>query len=76
MLELLAWDRIEKEKLSETIRGRWYGAKSHGGAGVLAKGAVVPRHAHHNEQLTMIFSGALKLTLTTAKWSCAREKWC
>ena len=26
----------------------------------LAKGAIVPRHAHHNEQFTYIVSGALR----------------
>jgi quercetin dioxygenase-like cupin family protein len=62
MLELMKWDDIEKEKLSETIsRQMVWGEKVMAARVFLDKGAVVPRHAHHNEQLTMIFSGALKL---------------
>ena len=29
----------------------------------LAKGAVVPKHAHHNEQLTYILEGVLRFRL-------------
>jgi quercetin dioxygenase-like cupin family protein len=62
MLELMKWDAIEKEKLSDTIsRQMVWGEKLMAARVFLAKGAVVPRHAHPNEQLTMIFSGALKL---------------
>jgi len=62
MLELRSWDDIEKEKLSETIsRQMVWGDKVMAARVFLAKGAVVPRHSHHNEQLTMILSGALKL---------------
>jgi quercetin dioxygenase-like cupin family protein len=62
MLELMAWDKMEKEKLSDTIaRQMVWGEKVMAARVFLSKGAVVPRHAHHNEQLTMIFSGALKL---------------
>lgn len=62
MLELMQWDAIEKEKLSDTIsRQMVWGEKVMAARVFLAKGAVVPRHAHHNEQLTMILSGALKL---------------
>jgi quercetin dioxygenase-like cupin family protein len=62
MLELLKWDDIEKEELSATIaRQMVWGEKVMAARVFLAKGAVVPRHAHHNEQLTMIISGALKL---------------
>jgi quercetin dioxygenase-like cupin family protein len=62
MLELMRWDAIEKEKLSDTIsRQMVWGEKLMAARVFLAQGAVVPRHAHHNEQLTMILSGALKL---------------
>jgi len=29
----------------------------------LAKGAIVPRHSHHNEQITYILEGKLRFTL-------------
>lgn len=29
---------------------------------VLRKGAIVPRHSHHNEQISYILSGALRFT--------------
>lgn len=33
----------------------------------LAKGSVVPKHAHHNEQLTWILEGALEFRLGEAQ---------
>lgn len=30
---------------------------------VLRRGAVVPRHSHHNEQITYVLEGALQFTL-------------
>ncbi|MGH9791098.1 MAG: cupin domain-containing protein [Candidatus Acidiferrales bacterium] len=62
MLDLMAWEKLPTEKLSDTIGRRMvWGEKIMAAQVFLAKGAVVPRHSHHNEQLTMIISGALKL---------------
>ena len=61
-MEHYVWDKMEKEVLSSTIARKIIsGEKVMVSQVFLAKGAVVPRHSHHNEQLTMIFSGALKL---------------
>jgi quercetin dioxygenase-like cupin family protein len=61
-LRLVAWNQLENERLSDTISRRMiWGEKVMAARVYLAKDAVVPRHSHHNEQLTMILSGALKL---------------
>lgn len=61
-MEVTSWEKIELERLSEKIsRQMIYGQKVMAARVYLAKDAVVPRHSHVNEQLTMILSGALKL---------------
>jgi len=62
MPEKTSWDKIEKEKLSATItRQMIFGEKAMLARIFLARGAIVPRHSHINEQITWIISGALKL---------------
>ena len=62
MPEKTSWDKIEKEKLSATItRQMIFGEKAMLARIFLARGAIVPRHSHVNEQITWIISGALKL---------------
>ncbi|HEV2182831.1 MAG TPA: cupin domain-containing protein [Candidatus Acidoferrales bacterium] len=62
MPEKTSWDKIEKEKLSATItRQMIFGEKTMLARIFLARGAIVPRHSHVNEQITWIISGALKL---------------
>ena len=62
MPEITSWDKIEKEKLSATItRQMIFGEKAMLARIFLARGAIVPRHSHVNEQITWIISGALKL---------------
>lgn len=55
------WEKIETEKLSDTItRQMLNGDHSTLARVFLSRGAFVPRHAHPNEQISMILSGALK----------------
>ncbi|HEY5086005.1 MAG TPA: cupin domain-containing protein [Gemmatimonadaceae bacterium] len=55
------WDDMPKEVVTEQISRRLITGDSMMLAHVyLAKGAVVPQHSHHNEQLTYILEGALQ----------------
>ncbi|MDE2995557.1 MAG: cupin domain-containing protein, partial [Bacteroidota bacterium] len=60
-VSLVSWDDIPMEQLSPTI-----GRKLVSGDGVMVahvyldKGAIVPKHQHHNEQVTYILSGTLR----------------
>ena len=60
-MEFTSWDKIETEHLSATIsRKMMSGEHSTLARVVLAKGAIVPRHAHASEQFSWIVSGALR----------------
>jgi quercetin dioxygenase-like cupin family protein len=58
------WDDLPREELNPLI-----GRKLITGDGLmiahvyLAKGAIVPKHSHHNEQLTYILEGVLRFRL-------------
>ena len=55
------WDELPREELSPTIERRLITGNALMIAHVyLAKGAIVPKHAHENEQLTYILEGALQ----------------
>ena len=55
------WEDMPREELSSEIGRRLITGDSMMIAHVyLAKGAVVPKHSHHNEQITYILEGALK----------------
>lgn len=55
------WEDIPKEQLSPTIDRRLITGDAVMLAHVyLKKGAIVPRHAHENEQVTYVLEGALK----------------
>jgi quercetin dioxygenase-like cupin family protein len=55
---------MPKEALSETIDRRLvWGDKAMIAHVYLKKGAVVPTHAHENEQFTYVLDGALRLWL-------------
>ena len=57
----LVWDGIERESLNElTVRQAIHGEKLTLARIHLAKGAVVPRHAHSNEQISMLEQGRLR----------------
>jgi quercetin dioxygenase-like cupin family protein len=58
------WTEVEQEALKGTIARRLITGDSMMIAEVLLKqGDEVPRHAHHNEQITFILSGALQFFL-------------
>ncbi len=55
------WDDMPKESLTEMLDRRLITGERMMLAHVyLKKGAIVPRHAHDNEQLTYILEGALR----------------
>ncbi len=55
------WDDMPKENLNESLARRLITGERMMLAHVyLKKGAIVPRHAHENEQLTYILEGALR----------------
>ena len=58
------WDDLPREELSPEIGRRLITGDSMMIAHVyLKKGAVVPMHEHHNEQITYILEGALRFRL-------------
>ncbi len=64
MLKHVSWDSVPIEELNPLL-GRQFVV---GGAVMVArvllkKGSVVPRHSHHNEQITYILEGALKFDI-------------
>ena len=58
------WDDLPREELNPEIARRLITGDSMMIAHVyLKKGAVVPKHSHHNEQLTYILEGGLRFRL-------------
>ena len=58
------WNDLPREELNPTIGRRLITGNDLMIAHVyLAKGAVVPKHDHHNEQLTYILEGVLRFRL-------------
>ena len=54
------WDDVRREEMNELLDRRVITGERVMVAQVyLKKGAVVPRHSHHNEQVTYILEGAL-----------------
>lgn len=67
-MEAIAWEEMELERLNDKItRQMTSGASSTVARVLLAKGAYVPRHAHVNEQVTMILGGCLKFFFDDGK---------
>src|SRR3954467_2551561 len=55
------WDSMRKERVSDMLERRLITGDRMMLAHVyLAKGCIVPKHSHENEQLTYILEGALK----------------
>ena len=55
------WDEMEKETVSDTIKRRIVtGERAMLAHIYLDKGARVPKHFHHNEQITYLLEGVLK----------------
>ena len=58
------WDDLDREELSPLIGRRLITGEQMMIAHVyLAKGAIVPRHVHHNEQISYILQGTLRFWL-------------
>jgi quercetin dioxygenase-like cupin family protein len=59
---LFRWDEIALEKVTEMVSRKFVSGERETVAQIyLKRGAVVPQHAHHNEQMTYVLQGALKL---------------
>ena len=55
------WDDLEREELGPLLGRRLItGDKAMLAHVYLSKGAIVPKHEHHNEQFTYILEGALR----------------
>jgi quercetin dioxygenase-like cupin family protein len=55
------WDDVRRERVTDQIDRRVItGEKMMLAHVYLTKGAIVPKHAHHNEQVTYILEGALR----------------
>ncbi len=60
-MQVTSWEKMEAEKLSNTITRQMLSGQSATIARILLRrGAVVPRHSHVSEQFSLILSGALK----------------
>ena len=60
----IPWNKVEREKLNDLIdREMVVGNKLMLARVFLKKGAHVPMHQHHNEQVTYIMEGALKFAI-------------
>jgi quercetin dioxygenase-like cupin family protein len=60
----IPWNQVEREKLNDLIdREMLLGEKIMLARVFLKKGAHVPEHHHHNEQVTYILEGALKFAI-------------
>lgn len=63
-LKHIPWNKVEREHLNPQIdREMLVGDKIMLARVLLKKGAHVPRHHHHNEQVTYILEGALKFSI-------------
>ena len=63
-LKYIPWNQVEHEKLNDLIdREMVVGEKVMLARVFLKKGAHVPMHHHHNEQVTYILEGALKFAI-------------
>ena len=62
--KFIPWKQVEREKLNDFIeREMVVGEKLMLARVFLKKGAHVPEHHHHNEQVTYILEGALKFAI-------------
>jgi quercetin dioxygenase-like cupin family protein len=60
-VQYIPWSTVALEDLSPTIQRQMvWGQQIMAARVLLKKGAIVPEHSHHNEQLTYILDGALK----------------
>jgi quercetin dioxygenase-like cupin family protein len=60
-LKYIAWSSVELEELKPLLQRQMIVGQNIMVARVLLqKGAIVPEHSHHNEQVTYVLEGALK----------------
>jgi quercetin dioxygenase-like cupin family protein len=63
-LKYVAWKDVEREQLNPLIdREMVVGTRIMLARVLLKKGAHVPQHSHHNEQVTYILEGSLKFAI-------------
>jgi quercetin dioxygenase-like cupin family protein len=63
-VKYIPWNKVEREKLNPLIdREMLHGADIMLARVIMKKGAHVPLHHHHNEQVTYILEGALKFAI-------------
>jgi quercetin dioxygenase-like cupin family protein len=59
------WDQIEREQLTPLLQRQFFSTPQLTLARFeLKKGCIVAEHHHHNEQVTSVFQGALKLNFS------------
>ena len=64
MLKHINWNDVELENMNSLLQRQLIVGKDIMIARVLLKkGSVVPRHSHHNEQVSYILEGALKFVI-------------
>ena len=62
--KLHRWEDLPRERLNSRLERRLITGTNMMVAHVyLEKGCIVPRHSHHNEQITYVLEGALKFLL-------------
>lgn len=63
-MQTYRWDQVEKERLSDALSRQMIHGDTMTVARIdLKKGAVVPEHSHHNEQISMVERGSLRFVL-------------
>ena len=63
-LKYISWNQVVREPLNDKIdREMIHGDKLMLARVFMKKGAHVPKHQHHNEQVTYILEGALKFAI-------------
>jgi quercetin dioxygenase-like cupin family protein len=59
-----SWDSMPREELNPLLGRRYVSGESVMLAQIyLAKGCIVPKHSHENEQITWVLEGRMRLTL-------------
>ena len=61
--QLFAWSQLAPEQLNPLLTRQFItGTQAMVSRIMLSQGCLVPEHAHHNEQISLILSGALEFT--------------
>jgi quercetin dioxygenase-like cupin family protein len=59
------WDQVEREQLTPLLQRQFFSTPQLTIARFeLKQGCSIPEHHHHNEQVTSVFAGALKLSFS------------